>query len=73
MVEIDVTRAARLLNCSRYTVYRLLDSGSIDGYQLCTGGWWRVYYDSVVHFVQRRRGQIPSDLQPQNEPAQGVS
>lgn len=58
-VEISVSRATKLLGCSRNTVYRLLSDGSLAGYQWRPGGWWRIYYDSLVRFSQLRRGVIP--------------
>jgi excisionase family DNA binding protein len=54
--EIPVSRAAKMLKCARTSIYRYLESGRLDGYQLCEGGWWRVYYDSVVDMINRAKG-----------------
>lgn len=44
---------------SRVSVIKLLEEGSIEGYQLTDGGWWRISYDSLVRFLQLRKGIIP--------------
>ena len=51
--EISVARAAKILDCGADTIYRLLESGAIRGYQWRPRGWWRIYSDSLVDFMER--------------------
>lgn len=54
--EIDVWTAARLLNCSKHTVHRMLEEGLLRGYQL-TGkrGRYRVSRESVIEHLEKIR------------------
>jgi len=58
--EMDVNRAAKMLMCSRMTVLRYLEDGTLEGYQLKQPrGWWRVYLDSVEKLInQRKNGDV---------------
>lgn len=48
---------ASTLGCSRQTVYRLIESGELEGIQLRDHGWWRVLGRSLDKYVARRMGR----------------
>lgn len=51
--EIDVAKAARIAQCSRDTMRRLLESGAIDGWRLTPRSPWRVDKASVQRYLDR--------------------
>jgi excisionase family DNA binding protein len=44
---ISVHRAAQLLDCSRSSILRYIESGELAGVQLTKHGWWKVSRESV--------------------------
>jgi excisionase family DNA binding protein len=65
--EISSRAAARILRVSQTTVYRLIEDGSIKGWQLKAGGWWRIEYDSVIDYrakILRLNTDIDSSKRP---------
>lgn len=59
---VNVPWAAKMLGLSRSTIYGLLLSGTLRGYQVRDGGWWRVRKDSVIEFAEAllRREEDPA-------------
>ncbi len=53
---LALPEVAESLGCSRQTVYRLIESGDLQGIQLKDHGWWRVLERSLEQYVQRRMG-----------------
>jgi excisionase family DNA binding protein len=47
---LPVSRVAQRLRCSRDTVMRLVESGTLRGYQLTPNGWWRILEKSVLEY-----------------------
>ena len=52
---LSVSTVARLLKISGRTVYRLLESGELEGYKIHQRGWWRVTTESVDALLARLR------------------
>lgn len=48
---------AETLGCSRQTVYRLIESGELEGMQLNDHGWWRVLERSLDKYLAKRMGK----------------
>ncbi len=57
---LPLPEVAKTLGCSRQTVYRLIESGELEGIQLRDHGWWRVSGRSLDTYIQRRMGKRPS-------------
>jgi biotin operon repressor len=53
---IPLPNVASTLGCSRQSVYRLIESGDLEGMQLKDHGWWRVLGRSLDMYLQRRMG-----------------
>jgi len=75
---ISLPRVASTLGCSRQTVYRLIESGDLEGMQLKDHGWWRVLGRSLDQYLQRRTGARrkrktaqPRHLKATNKKTQG--
>lgn len=61
--EISAATAARILRTSIFTVYRLIEEGTITAYQLRASGWWHVSFDSVqAHLETIRKRHLPDHL-----------
>lgn len=53
---ISAERAADMLDVARRTVLRLLEDGTLKGYQVRPGrpgSPWRINYDSVVEYIEK--------------------
>jgi hypothetical protein len=59
--EISVPRAARMLNTSSDTIWRMLEEGLIEGYRVHPKGWWKVSYQSVVEYRAKIRRDYSID------------
>jgi excisionase family DNA binding protein len=57
---LPLPEVASTLGCSRQTVYRLIESGELEGIQLRDHGWWRVSGRSLDTYIQRRVGRAPA-------------
>jgi excisionase family DNA binding protein len=54
---LPLPSVASILGRSRQTVYRLIESGELEGHQLRDHGWWRVLRRSVDRYLTRRLGR----------------
>jgi excisionase family DNA binding protein len=50
---ISVQRVAEMLDCSHDTVARMIEEGALTAYRLRERSPWRVYYDSVLDYLDR--------------------
>jgi excisionase family DNA binding protein len=64
---ISVSRAARIIKCSPQTVRRLIEEGSLHAYRFTMIGWWNIYFDSVVAYLDRLHADVP-DAPKENAP-----
>ena len=53
--EISVETAAEIAKCSRNTIRRLIESGSVDAWRLTPRSPWRVDRDSLQRYLDRAR------------------
>ena len=51
---ISVSAARKILGCSENTIYRLVESGEVEGYRLNQRGWWKISHTSVMNYLNRR-------------------
>ena len=54
---LSLADVARILGCSRQTIYRLIECGELAGLQLRDHGWWRVLGRSLDRYLARRLGK----------------
>jgi excisionase family DNA binding protein len=54
---ISPTRAGQLLGCSRATVIRMIEDGTVKAYRLRTRGWIHVDYDSFCELIRKSKSE----------------
>jgi excisionase family DNA binding protein len=57
-VEISVATAAKLLNTSRCTIYRLIEKRELQARRRGPGGWYRIDRESVNELLKKFRLQM---------------
>ena len=50
---LTVIQTAKLLNCHKATVRRMLSDGRLSGFQLSRFGRWRIDRTSIQNLIQR--------------------
>jgi excisionase family DNA binding protein len=51
--SVSVSHVAEMLDCSHDTVIRMIESGELKAYQLRRLSPWRIFYESVIEYVER--------------------
>lgn len=65
---LRVDEAARILNVSRWTVYRWVDAGRLGGTRLGAGSL-RIFSDTVVALIQSHSVGIAADMGESGRPS----
>lgn len=52
---MTITEVAKYLKISEVTTYKLVQSGSLPSFKI--GRSWRVKYDDLLEFIDRKKGE----------------